>query len=68
MGNPFFTPDTPVKSSSVGSDRLSGRYAPVLMLLICGTWIVLSTAAILLTLSDAMPADDRSGAIIAELE
>jgi hypothetical protein len=68
MGNPFYVPDNPAKSSSGGSDRHSGRYAPVLMLLICGAWIVLSSAAILLTLSDAMPANDRSGAIIAELE
>jgi hypothetical protein len=38
------------------------------MLVIGGAWLALSIAAILLTLSDAMPAPETRGTFIAELE
>jgi hypothetical protein len=68
MGNPFFLPDIPVQSSFGAMKRHGGRFAPFLMLAVGGAWLALSIAAILLTLSDAMPAHEARGAFIAELE
>jgi hypothetical protein len=68
MGNPFFPPDIPAQSSFGAWQRHGGRFAPILMLVIGGAWLALSIAAILLTLSDAMPAHNTRGAFIAELE
>jgi hypothetical protein len=68
MGNPFFAPDIPVQSCFGAFKRHGGRFAPFLMLLIGGAWLALSIAAILLTLSDAMPAHDTRGNFIAELD
>jgi hypothetical protein len=68
MGNPFFPPDIPAQSSFGAYKRHGGRFAPFLMLLIGGAWLALSAAAILLTLSDALPASEPHGAFIAELE
>lgn len=66
MGNPFFLPDVPAQTTFGALKRQGGRFAPILMLVIGGAWLALSVAAILLTLSDVMPA--ASGAHIAELE
>jgi hypothetical protein len=68
MGNPFFLPDIPAQSSVGAMKRHGGRFAPFLMLTIGGAWLSLSIAAILLTLSDALPAHETRGAFIAELE
>ena len=68
MGNPFFLPDVPAQSSLSALKRHGGRFAPFLMLVIGGAWLALSIAAILLTLSDAMPAHETRGTVIAELE
>ena len=68
MGNPFFLPDIPAQSSLSALKRHGGRSAPFLMLVIGGAWLALSVAAILLTLSDAMPAHKTRGTFIAELE
>jgi hypothetical protein len=68
MGNPFFPPDIPAQSSFGVVRRHGGRFAPFLMLLIGGAWLSLSIAAIVLTLSDALPADQKRGIFIAELE
>ena len=67
MGNPFFPPDIPAQSSRSALKRHGGRFAPFLMLAIVGAWLALSVAAILLTLSDVLPAD-TGGLYIAELE
>ena len=68
MGNPFFLPDIPAQFSSGALKRHGGRFAPFLRLVIGGAWLALSIAAILLTLSDAMPAHETRGTVIAELE
>jgi hypothetical protein len=68
MGNPFFPPDIPAQSSFGAVRRHGGRFAPFLMLLIGGAWLSLSIAAIVLTLNDALPADQKRGIFIAELE
>jgi hypothetical protein len=68
MGNPFFLPDIPAQSSFGVLKRHGGRFAPFLMLVFGGAWLALSIAAIALTLSDAMPADEKRGIFIAELE
>jgi hypothetical protein len=68
MGNPFFPPEIPARSFPGALKRHGGRFAPFLMLLIGGAWLALSAAAILLTLSDALPAHDLRGTYIAELE
>jgi hypothetical protein len=68
MGNPFFLPDIPAQSSLGALTRHGGRFATFLMLAIGGAWLALSIAAILLTLSDAMPAVETRGTFIAELE
>ncbi len=68
MGNPFFLPEFPAQFSSGALKRHGGRFAPILMLVIGGAWLGLSIAAILLTLSDALPAHEKRGQFIAELE
>jgi hypothetical protein len=68
MGNPFFPPDIPAQSFPGALKRHGGRFAPFLMLVIGGAWLSLSIAAILLTLSDALPANEARGTFIAELE
>ena len=68
MGNPFFLPDIPAQSSIGALKRHGGRFAPFLMLVIGGAWLALSLAAILLTLSDALPAHEKRGLFIAEME
>ena len=68
MGNPFFLPLIPAQSNFGASPRYCGRIAPFLTLVIVGAWLALSIAAILLTLSDAMPARETRGAFIAELD
>ena len=68
MGNPFFLPDIPAQSSLGALKRHGGRFAPIFILVIGGAWLALSLAAILLTLSDAMPAHEKRGLFIAELE
>jgi hypothetical protein len=68
MGNPFFPPDIPAQPSNRALKRHGGRSAPFLMLVIGGAWLALSIAAIMLTLSDALPADEMRGTVIAELE
>jgi hypothetical protein len=68
MGNPFFLPDIPVQSFPCVLKRKGGRFAPFLMLVIGGAWLSLSITAILLTLSDALPAHETRVAFIAELE
>lgn len=68
MGNPFFLPLIPAQSKFGASLRYRGRIAPFLTLVIVGAWLALSIAAILLTLSDAIPAREMRGAFIAELD
>jgi hypothetical protein len=68
MGNPFFLPGIPAQSSFGALKRHGGRFAPFFMLVIGGAWLALSIAAIVLTLSDALPADEMRGTVIAELE
>jgi hypothetical protein len=68
MGNPFFLPDIPARSSFGAMKRHGGRFAPFLMLVIGGAWLALSIAAILLTLSDPLPAHESLRTFIAELE
>ena len=68
MGNPFFLPDVPVYSSTRRRQVSKGRFEPVLMLIFCSVRAVLSSAAILLTLSDAFSAGGIPATVIAELE
>ena len=68
MGNHFFLPDVPAQSFRGVLKRQDGRIAPFLMLVTGGAWLALSIAAIALTLSDALPADETRGTFIAELE
>ena len=67
MGNPLFLPEIPAQTTFGALKRQGGRLAPFLMLVTGGVWLALSVAAILLTLSDALPAD-TDGLFIAELE
>jgi hypothetical protein len=60
MGNPFFLPDVPERSSS-------GAVGRVLVLTLVGLWVALSVAALVLTLTDVFSASRNSGPNIAEM-
>lgn len=68
MFAPIYRPDAPAKTSTDAVTRLSGRFVPALTLLIFSVWLSTSIAAILMTLSDALPAARFNGTIIAELD
>lgn len=68
MANPFFLPDPPDTCESGTVRRLSSKLAMAFVFATCGIWVCVSIAAILLTLSDALPRDRSHGIMIAELE
>ncbi len=68
MFSPTLRPDAPANPYSDATTRLTGRLVPALTLLIFSVWLTTSIAAILLTLSDALPAARFNGTIIAELD
>ena len=68
MANPFFLPDPPDAFDSGSARRPSGKLAMAFVFASFGIWVCVSIAAILLTLSDALPRDRSHGIMIAELE